>query len=158
MSRWPRPLRWLGCLLSVPGILLLLGLLWLAGQAAVDAAQARLTANTRVTISWPAGWGCDEYHEAYVIQRIEHPNAVARWLFRGETLLKPYPAGRYLDTTDFTRYSTRLGLSREDTLVVRGHFGDDVNVGDPGLTECEAIPYFTVEALYTRRGRLLRRF
>lgn len=157
MKTWPLPLRIIGYVLCVPG-LLLLALLFLAGQKSIDAAQVRLTANTRVTISWPAHWGCDEFDEAYVIQHIEPPNAVARWLFTGETLLKPYPAGYYLDTTDFTRYYTRLGLRREDTVIVRGHFGDDINVGDPGLTECEAIPYFAVDAIYTQRGRLLRRF
>lgn len=157
MKTWPKPLRLLGCLLAVPGVLLLVVVLFLLGQEAVDAAQARLTGNTRVTITWPAYWGCDEFNEAYVIQHIEHPNAVARWLFRDETHLKPYPAGHYLDTTDFTRYYTRLGLSRKDTIVVRGHFGDDINVGESGYT-CEAIPYFTVDAIYTRRGRLLRRF
>lgn len=157
MKTWPKPLRILGYVLSVPGALLLLGLLFVAGQAAVDAAQARLTANTRATITWPVAWGCDEFHEAHAVLRIEHPNAVARWLFAGETHLKPYPAGRYLDTTDFSRYYLPLGLRREDTVVVRGHFGADVSVGESGYT-CAAIPYFAVDAIYTRRGRLLRRF
>ncbi|OON67088.1 hypothetical protein [Hymenobacter sp. CRA2] len=154
-----RLLKAFGCLLAIPLILLLLVVLFGLGQAAVDAVQARVTAGTRVTISWPSQWGCDEFYEAYQMHRIEHPNALARWLFKGETLLVPYPVGRYNDTVAFHRYYSRLGLPAEDTIVVRGHFGDDVNVGERGLMySCEAIPYFQVDAIYTQRGKLLRRF
>jgi hypothetical protein len=135
-------------------------LLYGGAEATVDALQHRLLPPTRITITWPSAWGCDEFNEAYRVVKIEYPNSLMRRLFQGTTLLVPYPSGRYGDTTAFHRYYRQYVADGPlDTVIVRGRFGYDIGVGERGLLyQCEDIPYFDVSAVYSKKGKLLKRF
>ncbi|UOQ53980.1 hypothetical protein [Hymenobacter cellulosivorans] len=155
-----RLLLCLGLLLALPVLLLLGVILYGEAGAAVDALQHRFLPPARVTITWPSNWGCDEFQEAYTVVKIEYPSSLVRRLFKGTTLLVPYPSGHYGDTTAFHRYySRRVKHGSQDTVVVRGRFGYDIGVGERGvLYQCEDIPYFDVSAVYSTQGKLLKRF
>jgi hypothetical protein len=150
----------IGCVLALPLLFVMGMLLYSGGEATVDALQHRLLPPTRITIAWPSKWECDEYHEAYRVVKIEYPNSLVRRLFQGTTLLVPYPSGRYGDTTAFHRYyRQQVAYGRLDTVIVRGRFGYDIGVGERGLLyQCEDVPYFDVNAVYSKKGKLLKQF
>jgi hypothetical protein len=154
-----RALFFVGVLLAIPLLLFVGLLLYRGGQGAVSALQHQFLPPTRVTLVWPSHWDCDEYQEAYSVLKIEYPNSVVRYLFKRTSLLVPYPRGRSGDTTAFYRYySQQLRHGRLDTVIVRGRFGYDIGVGEPGIFQCDAIPYFDVSELYSKRGKVLKRF
>lgn len=155
-----RILWFVGCVVAIPVLLIIGVLLYREGGEAVDDLQHRLLPPARVTITWPSEWGCDEFQEAYRVVKIEYPNSVVKRLFSGTSLLVPYPTEKAGDTTAFYRYyQQQLRHGRLDTVVVRGRFGYDVGVGERGLLyQCDDIPYFDVSAVYSTKGKLLRRF
>ena len=150
----------MGCLVAIPVLLFIIVLLYREGGEAVDHLQHRLLPPARVTITWPSEWGCDEFQEAYRVVKIEYPNSVVKRLFSGTSLLVPYPTEKAGDTTAFYRYyQQQVRHGRLDTVVVRGRFGYDVGVGEGGLLyQCDDISYFDVSAVYSTKGKLLKRF
>ncbi|WP_324680184.1 hypothetical protein [Hymenobacter sp. GOD-10R] len=148
-----------GDLLALP-ILLFVGLvLYRGAEGAIAAFQHRFLPPTRMTIVWPSEWECDEYHQAYRVLKMDYPNSLVRYLFHGTSLLVPYPRGRAQDTTAFYRYyQQQVRHGRRDTVVVRARLGYDIRVGEPGLDHCPDIPYVDVSAVYSKRGKLLKRF
>jgi hypothetical protein len=116
--------------------------------------------DTRVTITWPGDWACDEYQESYKVVKVEYPNILVRWLYKDHPRIVPYPAGRYGDTTAFYRYyHQQVKDGRNDTVVVRGRFGYEIGVGERGvLYQCDDIPYIEVRTIYSIRGKVLKQF
>jgi len=157
---WKRSLIFIACVVAVPVLLFVGLLLYRAGERAVDALQHRFLPPVRVTIAWPSEWDCDEFQEAYRVVKIEYPNSLVRRLFSGTSLLVPFPSGNAHDTTAFYRYyQHRVRNGRLDTVVVRGRFGYDIGVGERGLLyQCDDIPHFDVSAVYSTKGKLLKRF
>ncbi|WP_019949525.1 hypothetical protein [Hymenobacter aerophilus] len=157
---WKRSLKFIAWLFAVPVLLVVGLLLYGAGGGAVDALQHRFLPPARVTITWPSDWGCDEFQEAYRVVKIEYPNSLVRRLFSGTSFLVPFPSGNARDTTAFYRYYQHLVRhGRLDTVVVRGRFGYDIGVGERGLLyQCDDIPHFDVSAVYSKKGKLLKRF
>jgi hypothetical protein len=155
-----RVLLVIGGVLALPLLFVVGVVLYRGGGATVDALQHRFLPPARITITWPSAWGCDEFNEAYRVVKVEYPNSLMRRLFQGTTLLVPYPSGHYGDTTAFHRYyQHQVAQGRYDTVIVRGRFGYEIGVGERGLLyQCEAIPYFEVSAVYSKKGKLLKRF
>ncbi|RSK47493.1 hypothetical protein [Hymenobacter rigui] len=146
--------------LAIPVLLLLSLWLYRAGGGLVDDLQHRFLPPTRVTVTWPSEWGCDEFQEAYRVVKIEYPTSAVRRLFFGTSLLVPYPRGKAGDTTAFYRYyQHRVRHGKVDTVVVRGRFGYDIGVGERGmLYQCDDIPYFDISEVYSTKGKILKRF
>jgi len=152
---------WYWCLAAVAASVLLVLLI----NSAFDAAY-KLSRPSRVVITWPSDWGCDEFHEAYTVIRVEPSNSFIRYQHGKEDFIVPYPIDRYRDTTQFHQYYARLvKLGQADTVVVSGYFGATISVGEGGsygggggMYACDPIPYFKVLAIYSKRGKLLKRF
>jgi hypothetical protein len=145
-----------GCLWVLFALILLFALYQVSLQAAY-----RFSKPARTVITWPSQWGCDEFNEAYKVVQVESPNSLIRWLHGNEQFIVTYPAGRYRDTTQFHRYYAHLVRWRqEDTVVVSGRFDNNtINVGEPsGMYQCDPIPYFKVQNIYSKNGKLLKRF
>jgi hypothetical protein len=152
---------WFWCLAAIAAFVLLVVLV----NAAFDAAY-KFSRPSRVVITWPSDWGCDEFHEAYTVIRVEPSNSFIRYQHGKEEFIVPYPVGHYRDTTQFYQYYARLvKLGQADTVVVSGYFGETISVGEGGsygggggMYACDPIPYFEVLSIYSKRGKLLKRF
>ncbi|MGI4874755.1 MAG: hypothetical protein ACRYFX_26670 [Janthinobacterium lividum] len=152
---------WFWCLSVVAALILILVLLNVAFEAAY-----RFSRPSRVVITWPSGWGCDEFSEAYKVIRVEPSNSFMRYQHGKQDFIVPYPAGRYRDTTEFHHYYAGLvKLGQADTVIVSGHFGETISVGEGGaygggggMYACDPIPYFKVQNIYSKHGKLLKHF
>ena len=122
---------------------------------------------SRVMITWPSDWGCDEFNDAYQIIKIEPSNSFIRQRHKGDSFMVPYPTGRSRDTTKFYRYYADLvKMGNVDTVIISGHFGEIISVGEGGsygggggMYACDPpMPYFKVQNIYSKRGKLLRHF
>ena len=153
-------LKGLGCLVGTPFVLIVALVIYSVGKSLYAEAQIRFFAPTRLTATWPSNWGCDEFNEAYQVSQIKYPNSFVRWQQKGTTLIVPYPKYRRHDTTAFhSYYKDLVKAGREDTVILRGHFGYSIGVGERGwMYQCEDIPYFEVQDIYSKKGRLLKHF
>ena len=150
-----------GCV-AIPVILALVFALY---REAFDVAY-RLSGPSRVVIIWPSDWGCDEFHEAYTVLHVRPANSFIRLFHKDESFIVPYPSGHYRDTTQFyAYYAQAVKWQQEDTVIVSGYFGDVVSVGEGGsygggggMYACDPIPYFRVQNIYSKRGRLIKHF
>lgn len=73
----------------------------------------------------------------------------------------PYPVDHYRDITQFHRYYAHLVRWRQEgTVIVSGRFDNNtINVGEPSsMYQCDPIPYFKVQSVYSKSGKLLKRF
>ncbi len=151
----------LGCI-SVVAALILVYVLY----SRAFAIAYRLSGPSRVVITWPSGWGCDEFNEAYPVVRVSPSNSFIRLFHGHEAFIVPYPNGHYRDTARFHSYYAHLVKWRqEDTVIVSGYFGNTMSVGEGGsygggggLYACDPIPYFRVQNIYSKRGKLLKHF
>jgi hypothetical protein len=140
------------------GIILVLCLLYVGGGPLIQEVKYRVCPPIRVYISQP-GWGCDDYGESFTINKTEYPTYWAKQVFPREAYLKPFPRGQRGDTSAFRRYYARMLSQPEDTILLVGKFGLKTVVGEHTLFgQCDPIPYFEAQTIYTKRGRLLKRF
>ena len=153
--------RQLGCIT----IMVALILVYVLYSGAFNIAY-RFSGPSRVVITWPSTWGCDEFHEAYPVIRVSPSNSFIRIFHSKEKFIVPYPAGHYRDTTRFHQYYAHLVKSgQEDTVIISGYFGETMSVGEGGaygggggMYACDPIPYFKVQNIYSKRGKLLKHF
>jgi hypothetical protein len=140
------------------GILLGLVLLYAGFAPILQELKHLVCPAIRVYVTKP-GWGCDDYGESFTILKTEYPTYWAKMLFPRETYLKPFPRGMRGDTADFRKYYVRLAPRSVDTMLLVGKFGLKTVVGEHTLFgQCEPIPYFEAQAIYSKHGQLLRRF
>ena len=152
---------WFWCLSAIAALVLISALFNGAFKAAY-----RFSRPSRVVITWPSDWSCDEFNEAYQVIKVEPSNSFIRLQHGGESFIVPYPTGRYRDTTRFHQYYARLvKQGKADTIIVSGYFGETISVGEGGaygggggMYACDPIPYFRVQNIYSKRGKLLKHF
>ena len=126
----------------------------------------KLSGPSRVVITWPSRWGCDEFNEAYTVVRVSPSNSFIRLFHSNEKFIVPYPTGHYRDTTQFHKYYAHSVKSgQEDTVIVSGYFGEIMSVGEGGsygggggMYACDPIPYFKVQNIYSKYGKLIKHF